>query len=113
MADVPGLIEGAAIGKGLGTKFLKHIEKVSTILHCVSCESTDPISDYKTVRQELEAYSPVLLEKRELVLLTKSDMVDEKAIKPLVKKFAKIKKEAIPVSVLDDQSIAALKKHII
>lgn len=112
MADVPGLIEGAASGKGLGIKFLKHIEKVSTILHCVSCESTDLIGDYKTVRKELAAYNPILLSKKELVLLTKSDMVDKKTIKSLVKKLAKIKMTAIPVSVLDDQSIAKVRESL-
>lgn len=113
LADVPGLIEGAATGKGLGIKFLKHIEKVSVILHCVSCESSDPIKDWRAVRQELGAYNPVLLEKKELVLLTKSDMVDPKTITALVKKFAKIKLESLPVSVLDNASITDLKKHII
>ncbi len=113
MADVPGLIEGAATGKGLGIKFLKHIEKVSTILHCVSCESEDPIKDWQSVHQELGAYNPVLLDKKELVLLTKSDMVDSKTIATLIKKFSKAKVVALPISVLDDESILCLKKHII
>ena len=54
IADIPGIIEGASLGKGLGIKFLKHIEKVETLLHCISCESADPLGDYKTVRKELE-----------------------------------------------------------
>lgn len=112
IADVPGLIEGAAAGRGLGIKFLKHIEKVSVVLHCVSCESTAPIADYKTVRRELEAYNPVILSKKELVLLTKSDVIDPNAATSLIKKFAKIKAEAIPVSVLDDQLIFQLRRHL-
>lgn len=114
MADVPGLIEGAATGKGLGIKFLKHVEKVAVILHCVSCESADPIKDWKAVRQELGAYNPVLLEKKELVLLTKSDMVDPKTITALTKKFSKLKLSVLPlpISVLDDQSIKALKNKL-
>lgn len=109
VADVPGLIEGAATGKGLGIKFLKHIEKVSVILHCVSCESADPIKDWKAVRQELGAYNPILLEKKELVLLTKSDLVTPKTISSLVKKFLNLKLSALPLSILDDESIKRLR----
>lgn len=109
LADVPGLIEGAATGKGLGIKFLKHIEKVSTILHCVSCESLDPIGDYKTVRQELKEYSPTLLEKKEIVLLTKNDVIDPKQTTELIKMFQKVKVKTIPISVLDDLWVRNLK----
>lgn len=103
MADIPGLIEGASEGKGLGHKFLKHIEKVTLLLHCISSESEDPLKDYKIIREELKKYNPGLLDKKEIILLTKSDL-----------KEAKIKKidgkKVIPTSIHDWDSIQALTK---
>ena len=71
IADIPGLIEGAAEGKGLGVKFLKHVERTSILVHCVSAESLNPLEDYKTVRQELSNYSSKLANKPEIIVLTK------------------------------------------
>ncbi len=73
LADVPGLIEGASEGKGLGHKFLKHIERTNMLLHCVSLENEDVIKTYQSIRTELKKYNPELLEKEEWVLLTKTD----------------------------------------
>ena len=77
IADIPGLIEGASHGKGLGHKFLRHIARTRMILHLVSLEHDDPISAYRTIRNELEAFDPILLEKDEWVVLTKCDLVTE------------------------------------
>lgn len=89
LADIPGLIEGASTGKGLGIKFLKHIEKVNLLLHCISAESDNLESDYNIVREELRKFNPKLTEKKEIILLTKSDIVSanvlEKKRKILVK----------------------------
>src|SRR3989344_846246 len=63
IADIPGLIEGAADGKGLGHKFLKHIEKVKLLLHCISSESENSIKDYEIIREELKKFNPELLNK--------------------------------------------------
>src|SRR3989344_1261030 len=82
IADIPGLIEGASEGKGLGVKFLKHIERTKTLFHLVSAESEDVVRDYKIVRGELEKYSPTLIEKNEHVFLTKSDAVTADELKP-------------------------------
>lgn len=80
LIDVPGLIEGASEGKGLGIKSLKHIEKVHLLIHCISCESQDAEKDYLVIRQELEKFNPILVKKPEIILLTKSDLVSEKEI---------------------------------
>lgn len=100
IADIPGLIEGASDGKGLGIKFLKHIEKVKVLIHCIDSTSEDFDRDYKTVRNELEKYNKEMLKKKEIILLTKSDLLDEK------KKF----KNAMSISIHDFESIENLKK---
>lgn len=112
IADIPGLVEGASQGKGLGISFLKHIEKVSTILHCVSSESQDPMADYETVRSEMGSYNKKLLDKPEVILITKSDLVDEKQLKSLVKQFCKKSSQVLPVSIHDWDSLEKLKKVI-
>lgn len=110
LADVPGLIEGASAGKGLGTRFLQHIEKVPVLLHCIDSESEDILADYKTIRGELEKYNPELLNKEEVILLTKTDMVEEKELAKKTKILAKLKRKVIPVSILDDKSVENVKK---
>lgn len=107
LADIPGLIEGASKGKGLGFKFLKHIERTNILFHFISAESPDPDLDYKTVRKELEEYNKLLLDKKEYIFITKKDMVTPEAI---VKIKNKLKKEAIPISIFDQGSIGAVKK---
>ncbi len=108
-ADIPGLIEGASKGKGLGVKFLKHIEKVTLLLHCISSESENPAKDYEVIREELKKYNPELLKKQEIILLTKSDLLDEKSKKEKMKSW-KLRREIIPVSIYDFESIEKLKQ---
>ena len=110
LADIPGLIEGAAEGRGLGVKFLKHIEKVKLLLHCISMESENPLADYQTVWNEMKAFNTILTEKEEIILLTKTDIADEKAVEKRIKELKKLKKKVVPVSILDDTSINELKK---
>ena len=110
IADIPGLIEGASEGKGLGVKFLKHIERTKTLFHLVSGESEDPVADYRIVRGELEAYNPALGKKEERVFLAKSDTVSADVLKEKLKLLAKAKIQATPISVLDDASMADVKK---
>jgi GTP-binding protein len=109
------LIEGASEGKGLGVKFLKHIEKVSTILHCISCESTDPLKDYHEIRAELGAYNPSLLQKKEIVILTKSDLIadDKKRLAKIQKQLAPVAAQIVVCSIADDQSIETIKAKLI
>ena len=112
LADIPGLIEGAYLGKGLGIKFLKHIEKVGVILHCISSESSDLIKDYNTVRAEMEKYNPKLIEKTEVILLTKSDLVDKKELKKDINILKAVSENILPVSIYDWESLEKLKKLI-
>lgn len=112
LADIPGLIEGASCGKGLGIKFLKHIEKVGVILHCISCESHDLITDYNTVRSEMNNYGSMLLTKTEIILLTKTDLIDKKTIIKNVKLLKTKAEKVLPVSIYDWESIQKLKKLI-
>ena len=113
IADIPGLIEGASEGKGLGIKFLKHIEKVQLLLHCISVESTDVLQDFKTVVNELTKYNSQLGNKESIVLLTKTDLVDEKEIKIKIKQLKKVSKNIYPISILDSESIDTLRKVLL
>lgn len=110
IADIPGLIEGASEGKGLGIKFLKHIEKVKLLFHLVPADSQDLVRDYQTIRNELEKYNPKLLEKEEIILLTKTDLIDRKTLKEKIKILNKLKRLVIPVSIHDWDSIKELEK---
>lgn len=109
IADIPGLIEGASSGKGLGIKFLKHIERTQILVHCLSCESQDPKKDYETVRCELENYSSVLATKPEILVLTKSDVLEPKQIK-LLQKQSNAK---FVTSIIDPESIKALNDFLV
>ncbi len=110
IADIPGLIEGASDGKGLGVKFLKHVERTKTLFHLVSAESDDPVRDYKVVRKELEAYDPALGKKSEHVFLTKSDAVEPAALKKLLAALKKAGVKAQPLSILVPESLEEVKK---
>jgi GTP-binding protein len=110
LADIPGLIEGASKGRGLGTAFLKHIEKVSVLLHCISCEAPDVLKDYQTVRKELADFKPLLSKKKEVIILTKTDTVDSRVVQKLEKKFEDESKTILSVSIYDYQSLEELKK---
>ncbi|MEK7628205.1 MAG: Obg family GTPase CgtA [Patescibacteria group bacterium] len=110
LADIPGLIEGASAGKGLGTKFLRHIERTRTLFHLVSAESDDVVRDYQVIREELKKYNPALVEKEEFVFLSKTDMVSPDEVDDKVKQLKKAKIKAVPITVLDTDSLDALKK---
>lgn len=110
LADIPGLIEGASAGKGLGIKFLRHIERTKVLFHLISADSHDPIQDYKSVRVELGAYNKLLLEKPEYVFLSKSDTVLPDVNLKIKDKFKKIGKEAVAISIIDPDSIESVKK---
>lgn len=113
IADIPGLIEGASSGKGLGIKFLKHIEKTRLLVHCIDASSSSQLTDYKTIREELKKYNPLLLQKREIVALTKNDLVSEKELKAEKKRFEKMNDTVFVISILDDSSIQDLKKYLL
>ncbi|MBI3255432.1 MAG: Obg family GTPase CgtA, partial [Candidatus Andersenbacteria bacterium] len=110
VADIPGLIEGAAVGKGLGVKFLKHIERTKTLFHLVSAESDDVVRDYTIVRKELGQYSPELVEKQEYVLLSHADMVEPHELQEKLTQLKKVSKSVTPLSVIDDVTLVEVKK---
>ena len=108
IADIPGLIEGAADGRGLGVKFLKHVERTTLLIHCVSAESSDPLADYQTVRQELINYSSVLAKKPEIIVLTKSDTLETSQVKKIQKQIG----ADMVTSIIDTDSIKKLNDLI-
>jgi len=110
LADIPGIIEGASENKGLGIKFLRHIDRTKTLFHFISAESPDPRKDYKIIRNELRAYSKKLLDKIEYIFLSKCDLLDQDKIKQKLNQLKKINKKVIPISVLDDESIEQVEK---
>lgn len=109
IADIPGLIEGASQGKGLGIKFLKHIEKVKLLLHCISSQSQIVAEEYKTVMNELEKYNPQLIQKKQIVLLTKSDLISQSQLDKKIRDLKKFQEIILPVSIYDWDSLQALK----
>jgi len=110
LADIPGLIEGASEGKGLGIKFLKHIERTRVLFHFISSESPTPIEDYQVVRKELENHNKILLEKPEYIFLSKTDTTSAENIEKIKKEFKKIEKEILPISIIDSESLKAVMK---
>jgi GTP-binding protein len=113
VADIPGLIEGASEGKGLGDKFLRHVEKTKVLIHCIDCKSVDFKKDYETIIKELHDYKNDLTVKNELLILTKSDLVDAKEVQKLLKVADKLNKNNLAVSVFDDRSLEELKAKIL
>lgn len=103
LADIPGLIERASAGKGLGQKFLKHVSRTRILVHLVSAENEDVVSAYRTVRRELELFDSSLLEKEELVVLSKTDTVPSSAVPGLLSSLS----DAVPLTVLDDASVTS------
>lgn len=112
IADIPGLIEGASMGRGLGIRFLKHIEKTKLLVHCIDSVDEKPQETYEIVRDEFGKYSSSLLEKPEIILLTKTDLVDEKKVKKNIAVFKKMKKQVLPCSIYNLESIETLKKTL-
>ncbi len=112
LADIPGLIENSSAGKGLGFKFLRHIERTRVLFHFISAESDDPLRDYDIIRKELGGYKKELLDKPEYVILSKSDAAAEADVK---KKLAALKKknpQAFACSILLDGGLDGIKKTL-
>jgi GTP-binding protein len=110
LADLPGLIEDASTGKGLGIKFLRHIERTRILFHFISSESEDPVKDYKIVRNELGTYNKEMLHKEEYIVLSKTDLLNDKEISAKVKTLKKLNKNVITTSIATEETLADLKK---
>lgn len=113
IADIPGLIEGASGGKGLGTKFLRHVAKTKVLVHLISFEQANMMKAYDTIRAELEAYGKGLDEKDEIIVLTKTDAADEKTVQAIKKKFEKLGKPVFAITLFDDASVKALRDALV
>jgi GTP-binding protein len=110
LADLPGLIEGASEGRGLGVRFLRHVERTRILFHFVDVNSESPLEDYKIIRKELGAYNPELLKKQEYVIISKADTVSEERLKEVKKTLTTTKKEILILSVYDLDRMQAAKK---
>ena len=114
LADIPGLIEGAHSGSGLGIKFLKHIERCKTLLHLIDVNEDNLINIYKQIRNELKKYSKELVKKNELIVFNKIDLIDKKILNKKIKKFEnKIKKKVLTLSTLNKSSVSKIKSKLI
>ncbi|MEK7140171.1 MAG: GTPase ObgE [Patescibacteria group bacterium] len=121
IADIPGLIEGASEGKGLGVKFLRHIKRTKMLAHLVSFENSKMLASYKEIRKELAKYDKKLglkedglSEKKEIIILTKSDVApDPKIVAKKKKEFTKLKKKVFVLSLFDDNSVKELQDGFI
>ena len=109
LADIPGIIEGASEGKGLGHKFLRHIERTKTLFHFVSADSEDPVKDYEIIRAELGKFNSELLKKPEWIVVSKADERSSKEIKKIISLLKKKNEQIISLSLLDEGSIKDVK----
>ena len=114
IADIPGLIEGAHEGTGLGIQFLKHIERCKTLLHLIDITNDDLEKAYHQVKNELESYSPDLLKKKELVVLNKIDLIDDDLTDKIIQEFSrKIDGEILSLSTFKKDSVSKIKSKLI
>ena len=111
MADIPGIIEGAAEGKGLGIRFLKHIERNSLLLFMIPADSKDIAKEYDILLNELQKYNPELLDKRRILAVSKSDMLDDE-LKTEIKKELPADVQSVFISAMTNQGIVELKDVI-
>ena len=113
MADIPGIIEGASEGKGLGHYFLRHIERNSTLLFMIPSDSDDIVTSYKVLMKELKKYNPEMLDKSRLIAITKSDLLDDELIKEIEFEIKeKIDEEFIFISSISNLGLIELKDKI-
>jgi len=113
LADIPGLIEGASQGKGLGHKFLRHLARTKLLIHVVGLDHEEPLTGYQEIRTELAQYQTELAEKEEIILLTKTDLVDSETLAKTVELFRTQTKSPVYVmSAYDDVSIAEFRKSL-
>ena len=114
IADIPGLVEGAHKGTGLGIQFLKHIERCKSILHMIDITNYDLEKSYKQVKNELKSYSSKLSKKKELIVLNKTDLIENNEVKKIIKNFSKNKKsEVITLTTLEKKSVSKIKAKLI
>ena len=114
IADIPGLIEGAAEGAGIGDRFLGHIERCRVLLHLVDANGDDPVEAYHVVRGELEAYGAGLIDKPEVIALNKVDLLDDELIEAIAAELAEASgAEVLPISAATGRGVDAVLDRLI
>ena len=114
LADIPGLVEGAHKGVGLGDKFLRHIERCKILLHLIDLSEDDLLNSYKKIKSELSNYDKDLIKKKEIIFFNKSDLLDENDINEKLKEFKKkIKTKYEIVSIYSNKDLQKIKKLLI
>lgn len=113
IADIPGLIEGASSGKGLGDAFLRHIERTRLLVHMISLESQDPLKDYQTINQELFSYSEKMKLKKQVVVLNKIDLLGKEKAQEIEKQFKKKRIKTFLISAVGEIGLEELKKELV
>lgn len=113
LADIPGLVEGASVGRGLGHTFLRHISRTKMILHLVSLEDEDALTRYYTIRKELSTFSKELSDKEEWIILTKSDLANQDYIERVVKELDNNENRVFVISIFDTESVKELRDNLV
>jgi len=114
IADIPGLIEGAHEGIGLGDKFLRHVERCKNLIHLIDITNENILENYLKIRKELSKYNTNLLKKKEIIVFNKIDIVNEDKIKEIVSIFKKrVKKNIYKISVVQNKGLNTIKKLLI
>jgi GTP-binding protein len=117
IADIPGLIEGAHLGAGLGARFLRHIERTSLVLHLIDISETsqrDPIDDFNTINNELALYNPSLAKKTQIIAINKMDiLISEERFLKVKAHFRKLGIEVFPISAITGKGIKTLIDHVV
>ena len=112
LADIPGLIEGAHEGIGLGDKFLRHVERCKSLIHLIDITDEDILENYLKIRKELSKYSSNLLKKKEIIVFNKIDMINVNEIKKKINAFKKkIKKNIYKISVVQNKGLINIKNY--
>ena len=114
IADIPGLVEGAHEGVGLGIQFLKHIERCKSLLHLIDITNLDLKESYDQVKNELKNYSSKMLDKKELIVFNKIDLIDEGTAKDVIDDFSKDKNcEIMTMTTLNKESVSKIKAKLL
>jgi len=114
LADIPGLVEGAHEGTGLGDKFLRHIERCKSLIHLIDITENNVLENYLKIRKELSKYSANLIKKKEIIIFNKIDVISDNEIKEKIGIFKKkIKKNVYKISVFQNKSLSTVKKLLI
>ena len=114
LADIPGLIEGAHEGHGLGTRFLGHVERCAVLLHLIDVTSVDPVASYRVIRKELKAYSPLLAEKIEIIAFNKTDLLQPDELDAKLKDFKRrTRKQLILISGATTKGVPEAMKKLL